>query len=110
MPLPTILFYRYAAASVVLFPLILFRGNAVNQIGTFWPWLLGFGLLYAVIGTLIHMQGIRLTKVQYAAILGYVEPFAATVMSIIFLGETLTLPLVLGGVLILSASALSLKL
>jgi|SRR3989344_3635558 len=109
VPVTTILFYRYAIASVIVLPFILFIGNVFDQIGAFWPWLIGFGLLYAVIGTLIHMQGLKMTKVQYTAILGYVEPFAATVMSIVFLGETLTPFLIAGGILILSASTLSLK-
>lgn len=109
VPVTTILFCRYAIASVIVLPFILFIGNVFEQIGAFWPWLMGFGLLYAIIGTLIHMQGLRMTKVQYAAILGYIEPFAATVMSIVFLGETLTLFLIAGGILILSASVLSLK-
>lgn len=106
---PTILFYRYAIASVIVFPFIIFTDGVTDQINAFWPWLVGFGFLYAVIGTLIHMQGLKLTKVQYAAILGYIEPFAATIMSIIFLSEALTFPLAIGGLLILTASALSFK-
>lgn len=109
VPVPTILFYRYAIASIMLLPFIFFTNGIIYQINESWLLLLGFGLLYAVIGTSIHMQGLKLTKVQYGAILGYVEPLAATVMSIIFLGETLTLPLALGGLLILLGSALSLK-
>lgn len=109
VPVSTILFYRYAIASVIVLPFIIRTDGAFNQINAFWPWLFGFGFLYAFLGTLIYMQGLKLTKVQYAAILGYVDPLAATVMSIIFLGETLTILLVLGGVLIISASALSLK-
>jgi drug/metabolite transporter (DMT)-like permease len=109
VPLPTILFYRYAIASIILLPLIFYTKNIVYQISETWPWLLGFGLLYAVAGTLIHAQGLKLTKVQYGAILGYIEPLAATVMSIVFLGEALTFPLLLGGILIFLGSALALK-
>ncbi|MCX6764795.1 MAG: DMT family transporter [Candidatus Nealsonbacteria bacterium] len=109
MPLPTILFYRYAIASIILLPLIFYANDIIYQVNESWPWLLGFGLLYAVAGTLIHTQGLKLTKVQYGAILGYIEPLAATVMSIVFLGEALTFPLLLGGILIFLGSALALK-
>jgi len=109
VPLPTILFYRYGIGSIILLPFIASVSGVVQQINESWLWLLGFGLLYAVIGTFIHTQGLKLTKVQYGAILGYIEPVAATIMSIIFLGEILTLPLFLGGILILAGSMLSLK-
>lgn len=107
--LPTILFYRYAIASIILLPFIVNTNGIIQQIHGSWLWLLGFGLLYAVIGTLIHAKGLKLTKVQYGAILGYVEPVAATAMSIVFLGETLAPQLIIGGLLILLGSALSLK-
>jgi drug/metabolite transporter (DMT)-like permease len=109
VPLPTILFYRYGIGSIILLPFIFSVSGVVQQINESWPWLLGFGLLYAVIGTFIHTKGLKLTKVQYGAILGYVEPVAAAAMSIAFLGETLTFPLVAGGLLILSGCILSLK-
>lgn len=109
VPLPTILFYRYGIGSIILLPFIFSVSGVVQQINESWPWLLGFGLLYAVIGTFIHTQGLKFTKVQYGAILGYVEPVAAAAMSIVFLGETLTFPLVAGGLLILSGCIFSLK-
>ena len=109
MPVPVILFYRYTIATAIILPFVLSTTGVESQISASWPWLIGFGFLYAVVGTLIHMQGLKLTKVQYTAILGYVEPFAATILSLIFLGETLTPLIIIGGLLIISASALSLK-
>jgi drug/metabolite transporter (DMT)-like permease len=104
-----ILLYRYAVATILFLPFIFSLKSAAGQINSNWLGLIGFGFLFAVLATVIQGKGIEKTKVQYAVIIGYLELFAASILSIIFLGEKMTFPLAAGGLLILLACTLSLK-
>jgi drug/metabolite transporter, DME family len=66
--------------------------------------LLGFGLLFAVIGSGLHTAGVRRTRSLHVSILGRSEPVFASIYALIVLKEVPSLEAVVGGVIIIGAS------
>ena len=69
--------------------------------------LLILGLFHTGLAFLMYFTGMKKLKGQTAAVLSYIDPISAILMSGIFLGEGLTLSQILGGILILGATLLS---
>lgn len=67
------------------------------------PLIIGIGVLTCVLPYLFYTFGLRDIPAGTASAMGIIEPLSATVFSVAFLGEVLTVPLVIGMVLILSA-------
>lgn len=68
--------------------------------------MLGVGVCTSVLPYVFYTVGLRDTPAGVASALAVVEPLSATALSVVFLGERLTLPSMLGGVLILGAVVL----
>ena len=68
--------------------------------------LLVFGIIIVGFGVSIHTSGLRDTKAQRVGILNYIEPLGAILWSILFLTETLSASVFIGGALILSGGYL----
>ena len=62
------------------------------------------GLVNTGLGCYLYFSAIGRLRVQTVAVCGYLEPLSAVLFSILFLGETLRLPQVLGAVLILGGA------
>lgn len=98
-----------AAAAVVLLPYILLTE------GTFsFPadtkgilLLLVLGLVHTGLAYALYFGSLEKLPAQTVAILSYVDPVSALLLSALFLGERLSLPSLLGAVLILGAAAVS---
>lgn len=67
------------------------------------PLIIGIGVFTCVLPYLFYTFGLRDIPAGTATAMGIIEPLSATVFSVAFLGEKLTLPLVIGMILILSA-------
>ena len=96
-------FLQFVAAIVVLIPYVLFTGSihltALNGIG--WSSLLIVGLIHTGIAYCLYFPSLKELPGQKAAILSYIDPLVAVLVSVFLLGEVLTLPQALGGLLIL---------
>jgi drug/metabolite transporter (DMT)-like permease len=63
--------------------------------------LLTGGLLHSTVAPLMYFSALRKVMAQHAAILGYIEPFAAVPLAALFLAEVPSLSSLAGGVMIL---------
>ena len=91
------------AAIVVLVPYVCLTGGStlsgMNGIG--WMNLLIVGLIHTGVTYCMYFSSLKELPGQKAAILSYIDPLVAVVISVAVLGETMTLWQGVGGVLIL---------
>lgn len=96
-------FLQFLAAIAVLVPYVLFTSGvtvgAMN--GTGWACLLIVGLVHTGISYCMYFSALRDIPGQEAAILSYVDPLVAVLISVTVLGEIMNFWQALGGVLIL---------
>lgn len=64
------------------------------------------GILHTGIAYLLYFTSIKKLDGQSIAILSYIDPISAVFISAIFLGETMTLIQIIGGLLILGSTFL----
>lgn len=104
-------FLQFLAAIVVLAPYAGctegFHLTALHTNG--WINLLILGLLHTGITYCLYFSSLKELRGQEAAILSYIDPLVAVVMSVAVLGEPLTPLQILGGVLILGFAILNEK-
>ncbi|WP_457742681.1 EamA family transporter [Thermococcus sp.] len=65
-------------------------------------------LLHTVFAPYFYMDGLKKVKVKDVSLLSYLDPLSAIVYALIVFGEVIGLRTVMGGALILLASALDL--
>lgn len=103
----TATFVQILTAMIVLLPFVIFEGNilsvvSLDKLAIFYTILLGIlhtGIAYTMFFSLYeHMKSVEI--VSYS----YLEPLFGILFSVIFLGETLTLPQMIGGVMILGST------
>lgn len=91
------------AAVVTLLPYVaLSSGFNLNLLdGTGWACLLTVGLFHTGITYCLYFSALKDLTGQEAAILSYIDPLVAVVISVLLLGESMTLMQLIGGALIL---------
>lgn len=96
-------FLQFVAAAAVLLPYVLFTGgfHFAQLDGMGWLCLLIVGLIHTGITYCLYFSALKDMPGQKAAILSYIDPLVAVLISVLALGEPMTLPQILGGVLIL---------
>ena len=96
-------FLQFLSAILVLIPYVLLTsGTNLNLLnGTGLAALLVVGILHTGITYCLYFSSLKDLPGQKAAILSYIDPLVAVLVSVFLLGETLTLPQALGGLLIL---------
>ena len=96
-------FLQFLAAILVLTPYVLLSGGitlgSMNTVG--WINLLIVGFLHTGITYCMYFSSLKELPGQKAAILSYIDPLVAVIISVTVLGEPMTLPQALGGTLIL---------
>lgn len=96
-------FLQFIAAIVVLVPYVGFTSgvtlSALNTTG--WVCLLIVGLIHTGITYCLYFSSLKELPGQKVAILSYIDPLVAVLVSVLILGEKMTLMQALGGVLIL---------
>lgn len=96
-------FLQFLAAIAVLVPYVLFTGGvtvgAMN--GTGWICLMIVGLVHTGVAYCMYFSALKDLPGQEAAILSYVDPLVAVLISVTVLGEAMNFWQALGGVLIL---------
>jgi drug/metabolite transporter, DME family len=91
--------------AVVLLPIALPFGMAVPADPAVVGWLVYIGIVSTAVAYGLFYTGLRSTSSQVAGVLTLLEPLAATVLAVIFLGESLTALGWLGALLLLVAIA-----
>lgn len=96
-------FLQFLAAIVTLIPYVAatsgFHLDGLDSKG--WINLLIVGLIHTGITYCLYFSSLKELPGQEAAILSYVDPLMAVVISVAILGENISLPQIIGGILIL---------
>ena len=96
-------FLQFLAAIVILIPYVAVSGGvtlgSMNGIG--WINLLVVGLIHTGITYCMYFSSLKELPGQKAAILSYIDPLVAVLISVAVLGESMTVWQVVGGLLIL---------
>ena len=96
-------FLQFLAAIVILLPYVLMTSGvalgAMNAVG--WVNLLIVGLVHTGVTYCLYFSSLKELPGQKAAILSYIDPLVAVLISVTVLGETMTLWQAVGGALIL---------
>lgn len=96
-------FLQFLAAIVILIPYVALTGGitlfSLDSIG--WVCLLTVGIVHSGIAYCLYFSSLKDLSGQQAAILSYIDPLVAVLVSFFVLGETMTPLQALGGVMIL---------
>lgn len=96
-------FLQFISAAVVLLPYVLFTSginlNGLNGFG--WMNLLIVGFIHTGLTYCMYFSSLKELPGQKAAILSYIDPLVAVLISVTVLGEKMTLMQVVGGAMIL---------
>lgn len=96
-------FLQFVSAIVVLLPYVLISGGvtimSLSAVG--WVNLLIVGIVHTGVTYCMYFSSLKELPGQKAAILSYIDPLVAVLISVTVLGESMTLPQVIGGALIL---------
>jgi len=97
---------------IVLTPYVLLveRPNAGMFKAEFIPYILILGIIYTGFSYLLYFSGMQNLKGQTIAVLSYIDPITAVLISSVLLSERMSAIQIIGGVLILGSSFLSEKL
>ena len=96
-------FLQFIAAIIVLVPYVIFTSgiNLTVLEGKGWTCLLIVGLIHTGITYCLYFSSLKELPGQKAAILSYIDPLVAVLISVLLLNETMTLWQTIGGILIL---------
>ena len=102
-------FLQFLAAIVVLIPYVMLTGgyhlDRLDGLG--WGCRLIVGIVHTGIAYCLYFSSLKDLSGQQAAILSYIDPLVAVVISVTLLGEAITLPQIVGGALILGFTLLN---
>nr|MBQ8251774.1 EamA family transporter [Lachnospiraceae bacterium] len=96
-------FLQFLAAILVLVPYVALTGGITlaTLSGTGWICLLTVGIIHTGVTYCLYFSSLKELPGQKAAILSYIDPLVAVLVSVLILGETMTLLQIVGGALIL---------
>lgn len=102
-------FLQFLAATVILIPYVLLRGGMTLQKldGIGWLCLLIVGLFHTGVTYCLYFSALKEMSGQEVAILSYIDPLVAVLVSVFVLGESMTVIQILGGALILGFTLLN---
>ena len=102
-------FLQFLSAIVVLIPYVLSTNgitlSSLNAVG--WVNLLIVGLVHTGVTYCLYFSSLKELPGQEAAILSYIDPLVAVLVSVTLLGESMTAMQVIGGALILGFTLLN---
>lgn len=96
-------FLQFLAAIAVLVPYVLCTDGIHPEVldGMGWVNLLIVGMIHTGVTYCLYFSALKELPGQEAAILSYIDPLVAVLISVFVLGESMTVPQIIGGVLIL---------
>ena len=101
--------FQFLAAAIVLFPYVLSQGEmSLDTLdGKGWMCLLVVGLVHTGLTYCMYFSAIKELRGQQVAILSYLDPLVAVLLSVIALGERMNFMQFLGGIFILGFTFLN---
>ena len=96
-------FWSFVIAMLILLPAGIVQFGAVHGNITYLVLLAIFPTILAVS---LYFNGLYKVKASSASILGLIEPLSAVIFAVLILNEKISLPLILGGALILAGAAI----
>lgn len=103
-----LLLLAYPLAAMVIHNESLVR-LSLNFTPTVWSLILAYGFLVGVVVPLFYLNGVKKVPTVEAGIILLLEPISGAILALIFLGQSITLSIIIGGFLILSANYLVLS-
>lgn len=102
-------FFQFLAAVLVLAPYVLLTGGVTLEKldATGWVCLLVLGLVHTGFTYCLYFSSIKSISGQKAAILSYIDPLVAVIISVTVLHEAISVPQIIGGCLILGFTLLN---
>lgn len=102
-------FYQFLFVIVVLVPYVLFtKGFNLDKLNYIsWMNLLVVGIIHTGITYCLYFTSIKNLKGSEIAILSYIDPFVAIILSVCILGENITIFQIIGAILIILFSLLN---
>ena len=96
-------FLQFIAAIIVLVPYVALTSGVTlgSMSGKGWVFLLFVGFVHTGITYCMYFSSLKELPGQKAAILSYIDPLVAVLVSVLIMGESMTLMQVIGGLLIL---------
>ncbi len=96
-------FLQFVAAIIILIPYVAMTGGIhLSNLDTLgWGALLFVGIVHTGITYCLYFSSLKEISGQKVAILSYIDPLVAVLISVTLLGETMTVWQVIGGILIL---------
>lgn len=96
-------FLQFLAAIAVMIPYVALTGGMTVKTMdlTGWVCLLVVGLIHTGITYCMYFTAVEHIPGQAVAILSYIDPLVAVIIGVVLLGEPLTLPQLIGGIMIL---------
>lgn len=96
-------FLQFVSAILVMFPYVMFTGGVTlsNMNSTGWVCLATVGVIHTGIAYCMYFSSLKGLSGQKAAILSYIDPLVAVIVSVTVLNEKMTVMQILGGILIL---------
>lgn len=91
--------------SILVFLAPFVRGFPLNAL---WSYLV-IGIVHSTIAPILYYKGLQNVTANRAAIIGYLEPFCAVMLGVIFLGEEPGINSILGGLLIIFSGYLTIS-
>ena len=103
---------EYGTASVLLLPFAVWftlHGEGPSTLGAYGA-LATLGIVHTALAGMLFLAGLRQVRTDHAAILTYTEPASAVVFAALFMGQALTMPTVVGGLMVVGGGALVARL
>lgn len=99
-------FLQFVSSIIVLLPYVLLTSgiNVLKLKGVSWIYLLIIGIIHTGICYCMYFSSVKELRGQEVAILSYIDPLVAVIVSLVFLSESMNVYQIIGGILILGFS------
>lgn len=96
-------------ASILLLPYVMITSgfDFSKMTGISWGYMIFLGIVHTGFAYALYFSSLKELKGQTIAVLSYIDPITAILISALFLGEQLTMFQIIGGVLILGSTFIS---
>jgi drug/metabolite transporter (DMT)-like permease len=99
-------FWSFAIAVLILLPVGIVPAGVVS--GNI-IYLILLAIFPTILAVSLYFNGLKKVKASSASILGLIEPVSAVILAALILGERITIPVFLGGALILTGAAIVMR-
>lgn len=102
-------FLQFVAAVVTLFPYVMLTGGShLGELGgRGWLYLLLIGIVHTGVAYCLYFSSLQYVPGQEAAVLSYIDPLTAVILSVLVLHEPMSAGQVIGGAMILGFTLLN---